>query len=123
MRLCGWDGLAVAVMKQAAHDYCEMLRWVRDKGNPGLDCEEELKKFDKECKKKKISLLAPGIKQYRMRLKKQLTVERSTQALEVWFRSNEYATLSTVDGEELMNDIKRRLALDPSFRILLGDDF
>lgn len=123
MRLNGWDGLAVAVMKQAAHDYCEMLRWIRDKGRPGADCILELEKVDKECKKNGISLLAPGIKQTRMRLRKQMEVQRNIDDLERWFRSNEYATLSTVDGEELMNDIKRQLVLDPKFRILLGDDF
>lgn len=122
MRLNGWNGLAVAIMKQAAHDYVEYLRWMRDKAMP-IDCESELKRMSKYAKKHGISLLAPGIKEERLRMKKQLTVQQNIEELEAWFRSNEFHVLSTIDGENFMNNIQKELKADPSYRILLGDDF
>lgn len=122
MRLNGWNGLAVAIMKQAAHDYVEYLRWMRDKAMP-IDCEAELKRMSKYAKKHGISLLAPGIKKERLRMKKQLTVQQNIEELEAWFRSNEFHVLSTIDGENFMRNIQKKLKEDPSYRILLGDDF
>lgn len=122
MRLNGWNGLAVAIMKQAAHDYVEYLRWMRDNAMP-IDCEAELKRMSKYAKKHGISLLAPGIKEERLRMKKQLTVQQNIEELEAWFRSNEFHVLSTIDGENFMHNIQKELKADPSYRILLGDDF
>lgn len=122
MRLNGWNGLAVAVMKQAAHDYVEYLRWMRDKAMP-IDCEAELKRMSKYAKRHGISLLAPGIKEERLRMKKQLTVQQNIEELEAWFQSNEFHVLSTIDGENFMHNIQKELKADPSYRILLGDDF
>jgi hypothetical protein len=123
MRLCGYEGLAVAVMKQAAHDYCEHLRWMRDHARLGIDCVKELEDMRVSLHRAGQDLREKDIAKERNRLLNQIRHEQDIADLEEWFRSNEFHTLSTVDGEELMNNIRTRLKADPTYRILIGDDF
>lgn len=123
MRLCGYEGLAVAVMKQAAHDYCEHLRWMRDHARLGADCAKELEDMRIALHRAGQDLRAKDIAKERNRLLNQIRHEQDIADLEEWFTSNEFHTLSTVDGEQLMMQIRAHLKADPKYRILIGDDF
>ena len=127
MRLCGFEGLAVAVVKQAAHDYCEALRWIRTNTDPSVSQPEVLRDAVYEDllvarRKKDWATVRYLTNQYR---KHQRHVDKikDIKTLTNYFHSTAFHHISNIDGDWLMQKIASNLEKDPSFRILLGDDF
>ena len=126
MRLEGFEGLAVAITKQAAHDYCECLRWMRDHAEPGVNTQELIDFYTEErkrCKshgaRRKFTECTRQIKKY----KAQSAREVEIADIEDWMHSDIFHMISEIDGDELLTRIQEQLKKDPKFRVLLGDDF
>lgn len=125
MRLEGYPGLAVAIMKQAAHDYCEALRWMRDNAEPGVHASEIVRKQKElrdEWRSKREYGEAKRCSNLITYYSPQAEREETIAEIEEWFGSHECHMISEIDGESFLERIQEQLKKDPKFRVLLGDD-
>jgi len=125
MRLEGYEGLAVAITKQAAHDYCECLRWMEAHGDKTIDANYEIDRYTRErelCVRHKDWKGAAHCTERIRHYKHQSEIEIEIADITEWFHSNIYHTISEIDGDSLLESIQRQLKKDPKFRVLLGDD-
>ena len=126
MRLQGIEGLAVAVVKQAAHDYCEALKWVMKHGDASIDAEMliddliiERAIYRQKQKWDMVRELNKKIDKY----KRQADKQRELKEIETYFHSQAFHNISEIDGIWMMEKIKSNLEKDINFKIFLGDDF
>lgn len=126
MRLQGIEGLAVAVVKQAAHDYCEALKWIKKHGDVTIDAEMliddliiERAIYRQKQKWDMVRELNKKIDKY----KRQADKQRELKEIETYFHSQAFHNISEIDGIWMMEKIKSNLEKDINFKIFLGDDF
>lgn len=126
MRLQGIEGLAVAVVKQAAHDYCEAYKWMLKHGDFSMDAAIliddliiERAYYRKKQNWPKVRELNKTINKY----KAQAARQKDLKELQIYFHSQAFHNISEIDGDWMMDKIKAHLAKDIRFKVTLGDDF
>lgn len=125
MRLNGYEGLATAIVLQAAKDYVWHQGWLNLHGKP-INADARILDLRK---RKWIALEGGFIKEARaMQREINDLLEQAQHEVEVkncvaFFRSKYMSTISTIDGLEFMDMLDEKMADNPKFKINLGDDF
>lgn len=126
MRLQGIEGLAVAVVKQAAHDYCEALKWIMKHGDPNTDANmliDDLIISRAMYRSKQKWGMVREVNRLINKYKTQAEKQNQIKEIEIYFHSQAFHNISEIDGDWMMDKIKANLEKDINFKILLGDDF